>query len=275
MSGTAKPKTDKELALEAVEKFKRRRKHKSFIYMSRTKVAEGLLERIADPNSIDQGDATVCVPASHLRILAIDRPLVYAQLVIDLFEHGRGYYRKWELNPCKDLREYQLPSTARVPQCDWIPCASMRDSGNWFIDFESIEDKGGTDASESVSWLKKAGYTIVKKNYNSSKQNLQLASQRVTEKYHVMLSINSEVLPMCTNKFIKQEVRECSAPSPADSALTSKHSNHRVVLASPISFGGDDTVSMRIFSWGKVFDFRQLALSTFLRYYFGYIACKG
>ena len=57
---------------------------------------------------------------------------------------------------------YLPPST--LDHIDWLTCASLRDSENWFLDFDDtgfMSDIAGiTLPSEMEQWFRKAGYEL-------------------------------------------------------------------------------------------------------------------
>jgi len=235
----------------------------AFLHMDRKKVAMGLTRRVDDPEVMNQKKATLCGPFALVYGLALHQPLKYVQLVTELFEHGKAKFKEWELKPCRDLRSYKLPEGTLISQCDWIPCASFRDSGNWFFDYEKETDRGGTKASEIITWLKKAGYSDIQDDYSKfdceERENLQEADNLRAAGYHVMMLINAE--------FFKD----------VDSNWSLK-SNHWVVLASPVKFTAT-TVDLKLYSWGRLIEVSAQKkvkndLKRFLAHYYGYVACK-
>jgi hypothetical protein len=139
--------------------------------------------------------------------------------------------------------------------------ASIRDSENWLIDYQSTTDAGGTSADELANWLREAGYTTVVEDWDrhtKDEAHLSRAGRLHTGGFHVCLVLNA-----------------CIIPGQADEG---PRPNHWVVLASRIEFmgiGQNRTVGMRIFTWGTL---RQIPQSTrvshFLHNYYGFVACR-
>jgi hypothetical protein len=251
------------IAFDAIGAFSKRTYSGKFSHLSRAKIAEQLRARVINPSLIDQGEAGLCPAAAVVYSLARSKVVEYVQAVIDLYEKGKAQTHKWSIEPCSDLLAYKPPSTAGIPEADWIIMASIRDSENWFFDFQSETDNGGAWGHEVERWLKKAGYTDVKSDWNFSFNkgvaNLQKAHELYLADYQVCLLIDADML--------KGETAIRSRP------------NHWVVLSSPVNavFSSPATpVSMRVFTWGKkqMLPKEATPLDDFLDYYYGYVAAK-
>jgi hypothetical protein len=97
------------------------------------------------------------------------KPTQIAQLARDLFFNGHGMLGKLNVSPGKDLRasDYQHiflnQALVFIPdQMDWMVMCSLRDSENWFVDFEGeptnydLADKTWT--STLAGWYKDTGF---------------------------------------------------------------------------------------------------------------------
>jgi hypothetical protein len=237
----------------------------AFEKIERKEVVVGLRMRIRNPFTIYQGQTGLCGPTAVIYGLALHNPIGYVQLVADLYDKGEGLLGKWTLKPCLDLKRYALPATSEVPPCDWIPTASLRDSGNWFFDFQEADpDGGGTKVHEIVAWMKKAGYTKITEKAGTiiceDAANLQEASKLFDADYNVIMKINADLLA-------------------GTGSTWSFRADHFVVLAAPVVEDGK-TIQTKIFSWGDIYSFpdpaRKLTgeLKIFLKHYYGYIACQ-
>jgi hypothetical protein len=270
--------------------------------LSRAKVAAGALARIDDPDKIAQKETSLCGPSCFVRSVATDLPEAYARAIANLFEYGatlignRGMNHS--LNPSKDLLNYVLPPTAGIDQADWIILASIRDSENWFLRYSSV---GGTVSAFTlpdtmVKWFEEAGYTSVKEDTSlvshEDLSNVADANSLLADKYKVCLLINSDMLET------------------ANQDNSSSYPDHWVVLTSPITFHQDTItvpelrdcfrdppgpricvtrpasssvdkkakVSFRVYSWGKDQPVPEsggtMWTNSFLKNYYGYVACK-
>jgi hypothetical protein len=194
------------------------------------------------------------------------RPDEYVRAVTELYDRGRTRIGKWDLKPDSDLKNYVLPKTALIPEADWVIMASIRDSENWFIDYQATTDNGGAWGNEVSKWLRKAGFTTVlgEWNYffNKDESHLRRADRLYGNRHHVCLLLHADILYGKTGWTLTP--------------------NHWVVLASRIRFGyanGKATVSMTVFTWGTKRPIPQPGsappyLDDFLNHYYGFVACK-
>jgi hypothetical protein len=263
--------------------------------MDRSRVANGALARIEDPDTINQREATLCGPAAFVHAIALDSPVDYANAIVHLFEDGRatlgGRGKTLVLKPSSDLLNYQLPATSEMLQADWIILASLRDSERWFFSYSSVTDRGSTTPGELADWFEKAGYSDVREQTSAVFAPLfswaQEASDLFRKGYKVCLNINTHVL-------YTEHQNESSWKA-----------GHFVGLASPITIndqtiapfqacyyegrhrecstlgGGYDwdasTVSLKVFTWGELRNVPEsgtLSARSFMKSFYGYVAGK-
>jgi hypothetical protein len=232
-------------------------------HLDRAKIAAGLKVRIDDPDKIDQAGTSLCGPADFARDVAEDKPVEYAKAVIDLFKTGTAFIGTFAIKPCGDLRKYSIIGS--VDPADWILLASIRDTDNWFFDYQAESDDVAaiTMPHSKESWLRRAGYTEVINETNilssKNKANAARASDLFDRGYKVALLINSKML---------------YAISMYSSSLTP---DHWIALTSDIELDSE-TVEFQVYSWGngrrKVPESGVLTQSSFLNNYYGFIACR-
>lgn len=237
----------------------------------RSAVARGLLERIRVPSTINQAASSLCGPAALLYDLATRDPVAYASYVIALYETGVGYLGTLEVKPGTDLREHDPGTT--VEASDWIALASLRDSENYFFDYQEAANEfaGITLPGELEDWFRRTGYTDVVNEarvvVDEDEENIRQADGLLRSGYRVCLFIHSNMLNKSTQS-------EWSATP-----------DHWVVLTSPVSFGtavvGTEarrTVSFRIYTWGQgrrgVPETGVLTVDEFLDNYYGFVAAR-
>jgi hypothetical protein len=230
-----------------------------------TDVASGLRMRLAQPGGIDQGQSSLCGPAALVfRILTHD-PLDYVKFVVDLYWTGTASMGNLKITAGVDVRKFD-PTKGAMQAVDWIALASIRDSENWFFDYQSSDDEfaGITLPSHMESWFKKIGYTSVinrtSLTHDQNEQNLREADKLFGEGYWVCLLINAQVL------------------DPSSQNNIAIVPDHWVVLRSRIQFG--PRIYLEVFSWGdKQYSIPHnpaVPLSTehFLDFYNGFVAAK-
>jgi len=245
---------------QLVKAFSKKSTPGAFMHLSRKTVASQLTARAATPHLINQGNAGLCPSAAVVYGIARTRPAEYVRAVTELFDKGKTKIGRWTLEPDPDLKSYKPPKGA-VAEADWIILASIRDSENWFIDYQAVSDNGGAWGKEVAKWLKKAGYTKLQEDWNyvmnKTSANLRKASELHAKNYHVCLLIDTDIL--------KGETSILSRP------------NHWVVLASNITAtAADKPVSMKVYTYGTLRNMPKstMKLDDFIDYYYGYVAAK-
>lgn len=252
----------KQLAHKLVDEFAARSTPGRFNNLHRPTIASGLHARIDNPFLVDQGRAGVCAPASLVFQLAQASPAEYARAVIDLYERGQAQVSKWSLVPDKDLRYAVRP--ASIAEVDWIILASIRDSENWFFDFNSIDDRGGTPLGEYAQWLRKAGFQDVRRN--------QILTNLFNKESVLRESLDLYQKNYQMTWMICADMLESGIPS-------SPRPDHVVVLAGDFDPPSDKSapVSIPVFTWGEKTTIPRsggLKYGQFLDQFFGYVAAK-
>jgi len=171
-----------------------------WLHIDRADLAQGLRARIDNPDLIKQGQASLCGPADFFHDLAIDDPVTYARAAIELYETGATYVGRQKIRPRDDLKAHLIPPHADIDPADWILCASLRDSDNWWWHYnsEAKEIAGITMPHSMADWFRKAGYTEVVNDTNiyacKDLANAKAASGLFTRGYKVSLFINGDML---------------------------------------------------------------------------------
>lgn len=242
-----------------------------FKYILRSAVAKGLLQRVQVPSMIDQAASSLCGPASLLYDLATRDPEGYATYVISLYETGLGVIGKLEVKPGTDLREHDPGNT--VEASDWIALASLRDSENYFFDYQDAANEfaGITLPGELEEWFRKTGYTDVVNDarviVDQEEENIRRADYYFRRGYRVCLFIHSNML---------HKSKQSNGSATPD---------HWVVLTSPVTFGmttvgtgPKPSISFTIYTWGAgrrpVPETGALTVDEFLDNYYGFVAAK-
>lgn len=251
-------------------------------------ITDSLDARIDDPDLIDTGLVNLCGPGAFVRFVAEDNPANYARMGINLFETGRtvlmgtGKLAGRLVTAGYDLLTHPVPNTTytrgdgskgALDPADWIILASIRDSDNWFFDYQDENDAvaGITTPHSMENWMRAAGYTnIVNETNLFFTKNLENARQASTlrgQGYKVTLLINSNML------YDKEQDDPSWFP------------DHWIGLVSDLQFNGNPDlpealVDAKIHSWGEVRDIaehkttRPLTVEVFLQNYYGFLACK-
>ena len=248
--------------------FLRRRGNGYWPHLDRDEVGVGLLLRLARPTLLRQGDANLCGPAAFLFNLLSDQPGEYTRYTLDMYEKGAAKIHRFLIKPSGAVRSYALPAGATDP-IDWLTMASLRNSEDWFIHFDSTDGtlSGATTQMEMAWWFDRAGYSDIKEDANLVRHqrdtdNMDEASRLYTAGYRVCLLIDDPMLYASKQKTSGSVVLK---------------DRHWVVLRSKIDRSGGN-VKMNIFTWGqgdyKVPQGDPLTVDQFLKNYYGYVAAK-
>jgi uncharacterized Zn-binding protein involved in type VI secretion len=115
----------------------------------------------------NQQETSLCGPAVFFYALLVDRPDLYTQAIIDLWETGETTIGQLHIKPSHDCRNpKKFSHTAagdRISAIDWISLASLRDSENDLFDYDSPGDQipGITLPGKVKAWFTRAGATVV------------------------------------------------------------------------------------------------------------------
>jgi hypothetical protein len=262
----------KKLAAEMVCDFLKNTRTTFFPKLDPHRVGIGILRRIAKPSLIDQDQASMCGPSALMFSYASDKPGQYARFAIDLYQKGRANLGRLLIKPGADVKSFTPPYS--LDHVDWLTCASIRDSENWFLDFDdtgTISDLAGiTVPSEMEQWFRKAGYRDVREETNleisKGLDSVGEANALLASGYRVCLFISANMI-------------ESDDQSKAGSVFT----RHWVVLRDQIRVTSGN-VTTTIFTWGKG-DYaiphpgkggaqKPLPIGDFLMNYYGYVAAK-
>ncbi|HLG17536.1 MAG TPA: hypothetical protein VJH03_24040 [Blastocatellia bacterium] len=263
----------KQSAIDLVNKFKSQGGPSAWPNVNRAALADGLIERINNPNMINQRGTPLCGPASFVRAVATDNPDGYAQAAIDLFTRGTTKLGSLDIRPGTELK--QSSPQGNTNAADWVMLGSVRDSANWFLSLAGWlggSFAGVTRAATMEQWFRDTGYTkIVNITYYALKPipsvlavEAHRASKYFSRGYKVVLLIDMDML---------------DADSQDD--LVSMYPDHWVALNSTIRDGGitsyDAPVSFNVYSWGSpvsvpVRASKPLLKRDFLHKYYGFIA---
>ena len=233
----------------------------TFPGIARADVITGLRERVANPTTQDTSNVNLCGPATLFYCVLNDNPDLYTQYVIDLYTTGRARLGTLEVRPGTDCRNCR-PDRSQIAPVDWIALASLRDSENTILDFDSVNDAsaGITMPHSLASWLIACGYTQVRNETNvfitKGRSELDTVHQLRLQARRVCLFINANMLDTGRN------------------ANRSLHPDHWVVLTSPAGIVNGN-VSLQVYSWGQIYAVTptgSLDVGHFTRNFYGFIA---
>lgn len=225
---------------------------------TKTNMQQELQARLAKSTFPDQGGSSLCGPASFFYALLIDRPDIYRQVVNELWESGKTKIGSLKLKPGTDCKNptkffryntYSKQDVPKISAIDWMTLASLRDTENSFLDYDSPDDQlsGITMGGAIKSWFEKAG-----------------ATKKHTTSFSYVFGSNLKVKDVCTlNGYIDGDnhiVVLIGAGMLNGGSGSSK--NHWIVWKDKLKLvdGSEITeqtaltekVSLELFSWGSV-----------------------
>lgn len=292
-------------AQQLVAQFKARSGGNIWLNVQRDRVADGLQDRLMNPNLIAQCSTNLCGIAAFVSAWAKDDPVGYAWLGISLFEAGWGRIGRGEMlgkvvRPSTELKNAPIPSTpvSKLPiagkkdangkdvyiefetphglqmnHADWIILASVREAFNTvfsvYTKYDPLEPlQGMATPGEVVKEFKAAGYTqIIEKTNWGLGEGLDNLNEA-----NAYLQNKWQVVLLINSNMLKDETIDKS----------STISNHWIRMRTEIKMNlvGKDYVipPFEIFTWGKVRQVPEALPSitwpTFMKNYYGFIAVK-
>ncbi|MGL0782819.1 hypothetical protein ACSTB9_14795 [Klebsiella pneumoniae] len=212
----------------------------------------------------------LCGPAAFYYCLMMDRYDVYEQLVWDLWNHGKATLGSFLLQPSTSTMKvndlFSGASHPRVSAVDWITMASLRDSSNNLLKYESVGDKVSaiTLWGDIEKWMLNAGAQKIFSNislYHSSLSDMCKLNSLMCNDVHIFSLISAGMLQQGANVPFKDHwiVWDGKLKLVNGGSITNETSL-------------EELVSLRLFSWGEVKDNSlrvSLKLGEFLNHTFG------
>ncbi|WP_243701481.1 hypothetical protein [Sodalis ligni] len=214
-----------------------------------------------------QGDTSLCGSAAFFYCLQMDRPDVYAQAARELRRHGRTKIGNLNIVPSEGCRHpkgsfYRSDGSLRVSGLDWMTLAGLRDSENYVMRYDAVDDKaaGITTWGKLSQWFEKAGYQKVFDNTGLSHINqhdVGIFNDYVRNGYWVVTLIAAGMLG---DEYLPE----------------SSFKNHWVVWNGMVTGDANSNVSLKLFSWGEVNNQVKpnKTLAYFTRHVFGGLVFK-
>lgn len=218
----------------------------------------------------DQYYTMLCGPAAYFYCLMIDRFDIYEVFIWNLWSYGKAKLGSMNIIPHEKTKKnedlfggFTFP---RISAIDWISMASLRDSSNKLLDYESVSNK----VSAITLWD------------DIERWMISLGSKKIFSNISLK---HSEINDICKlNSFINGNVHVISLISAGmlQKGADVPFKDHWIVWDGKLKLlNGDDItlstdkkelVSLRLFSWGTVKDNglrAGLTLEDFSHYLFG------
>ena len=232
----------------------------AFPWVNRSQVALGIRNRLRDPDMIDQGDASLCGPASFLYCVIKDYPETWVTYVTQMYLTGRARIHGLEVKPSRDCLNAKLSGIKAV---DWVALASLRDSENTFFDYQDSSNKVGgiTMPGTLAGWFERAGYRQVTNETN-------VFFTKGTDTMRTALGLVGQRRRVC------MFVNDTMVNRPTQAGGTFSTANHWVVLT-----GGDgihgDKIGLKLWTWGKTKNMVGFDTGKIVSNFYGYVAAAA
>ena len=278
--------------------------HYRFHLFDRKVIEAEVEERKSKPWLANQKNTSLCGMAAILYLLAKQNHDLYKKFVLGL--HRTGYYKFDEyvvdvskksehllkMNP-ETNASYPEDYKSKMPYCDWISFASIRDQENNVRDFDGEDDfsfDGATFPNEIEKLMKGIlGYSNIVDNTNmittkgalpwdgegSSAREIAKMNELTTKGFSVVMLINTNMIEQKRILFYKKDGKlyEIKGKKAQKSGLLSALEHWVVfdeVIGGTISW---DEYDFKIFTWGEM---KNIVIDPeiFSTNYYGYVYGK-
>jgi hypothetical protein len=229
-----------------------------FPNIPRGHVADGLWDRVSNPDTINQQTSSLCGPASFSWSVMQKRPEYYVNYVTQVYDKGEAMYGGVKVKPGYDCRNATV--TGKIPAVDWVALGSLRDSENTLWDYQdaSNEFAGITLPNHIEHWMNKSGFVGVTNETNlwftKDVDNLAEAADLLGKGYQVCLFINHSLME-------GQWGHWYTIP------------DHWIVMTRPPVFKSSKVVDMGVWTWAQRWNVNS-SVERWESGYFGYVAGK-
>jgi hypothetical protein len=211
----------------------------------------------ANANLFNQGALGLCTAAAFYHHVLQNHGPQFESFASELYGGGIGFLGKLKVAPGSDLRNADFAALAlntpnMPPQADWMVMSALRDSENWFFDFEGGVDETtsiSTSAKELSDWYSDTGF-YKSVSYDDDTTTAKIKAIKKTAKNHVALWIRA-------------------------SLITASKATHMITVESPIVINeAADNVTFDYWTWGQPVKTLSTKFSTFAPAYLGSITAS-
>lgn len=215
---------------------------------AKDKIEAKLQERLMGKSFPDQGDTFLCGPAAFFYCLQIKHPAFYRMAVQQLWTSGEADIAHLRIRPDKDcLRPknfFDKNGQERISGLDWMTLASLRDTGNLFIDYQSPNDFIApiTMPSKLIQWFRLVGFPLVKQYLLPGINDLFELNDYFVRGYNIVSLVSGGIIDGQPKPF---------KPLPTHWVVWSSTLNGKNNKPITKSIKGSDSVNLTLFSWGE------------------------
>ena len=213
---------------------------------------------IANPNLFNQGALGLCTSAAFFHHVLQRKGPQFQSFANARFGAGVGYVGELKVSPGSDLRNVDYAALltkfpSLPPQADWMVMSALRDSANWFFDFEGAPDENSamaTSAKELSGWYESTGfYTGV--SFSDSTGIPAVKAIKKTASNHIALWITADLVAPGSN------------------------TTHMITLETPFVINEvADSIIFDYWTWGQPIKPMETKLSAFVAAQLGTITAK-
>jgi hypothetical protein len=199
------------------------------------------------PHLFQQGNLPLCVVGTFFYHMFVLKPSETAQFAKDLYGQGQALLGKFNVAPGDDLRNANYQSIFQKtdlkfvpPQADWMLMCSVRDSENWWFDYEGDPSETiaiFTAARDINDWYNKTGFfsSVKWDPYNLTDPSVAtLKALNKTNTNGIALWIKTKMLRSI------YQISESWIPSKHTLALTS----------TPVIDEANNSIKFEFWTWG-------------------------
>lgn len=144
----------------------------------KNRIEEDLNDRLQGKSYPDQKSSSLCGPAAYFYCLLKDRPDLYRRVVTDLWEEGETNFVDMSLKPnssTKPKNFFHENGDVKLNGIDWISMASLRNSFNTLLPYNSPDDDLAAITGWSVieEWFVKTGAKILANRISITGDNIE------------------------------------------------------------------------------------------------------
>ena len=231
---------------------------KAWPHLDPTLVMTRVHDLVANPNLFNQGALGLCTSAAFFHHVLQRKGPQFQSFANALFGAGVGYVGELKVSPGSDLRNVDYAALltkfpSLPPQADWMVMSALRDSANWFFDFEGAPDENSamaTSAKELSGWYESTGfYTGV--SFSDSTGIPAVKATKKTASNHIALWITADLVAPGSN------------------------ATHMITLETPFVINEvADSITFDYWTWGQPIKTMATKLSTFVAAQLGTITAK-
>lgn len=202
----------------------------------------------------NQGVIGLCTAAAFFHHIIQKEKEKFYSFSTALYEDGNASLGKLKIVASKTLRNTDYAALAlkyqpMPPQADWMLMCALRDSENWFFDFDGSPDDSDdmkTPTKELSSWYEDTGfYSSVEYSDETSLEKIQMIQK--TDKNQIALWIAAKLLGHPDTK-----------------------ATHMITLESPITIDkANNRITFNYWTWGQPVQKLEKTVEEFKAQYYG------